>query len=368
MLTTAVLLLVHGLIHLLGFVKAFGLASLRGLPIAISRPAGAAWLAAAILCVVAAIAILGAARWWWAITLAAAVLSQALVISAWAEAKAGTAVNLVALAVAVYGLFSVGPASLRAEYEAATRSPAPPAGAPRPVTEEDVAALPAPVARYLRFVGAVGQPRIGAFRVRFTGKIRKGPGAPWMPFAAEQRSVVAGPRPARHFFMEARMMGLPVDGYHRFADGAASMRVRALSMITMVDARGPAFTATEAVTLFNDLCVMAPAALVGAPVEWEAVDDRTVRGTYRVAGAAVRATLLFGDDGALVDFQSDDRPALEADGKTFTPQRWSTPLRAYRRFGPARLAGEADLEYAPSSGKYAYGVFELTDVVYEPAS
>ena len=42
-----ILLVVHGLIHLLGFVKAFGLAPVAQLTQPITRTAGAFWLAAA---------------------------------------------------------------------------------------------------------------------------------------------------------------------------------------------------------------------------------------------------------------------------------------------------------------------------------
>ena len=31
----------------------------------------------------------------------------------------------------------------------------------------------------------------------------------------------------------------------------------------------------ETVTLFNDMCLFAPAALVGAPVRWTEIDART---------------------------------------------------------------------------------------------
>ena len=48
------LLVIHGLIHLLGFVKAFDLAQPAQLQAPISRPLGILWLSAALLLVVAA--------------------------------------------------------------------------------------------------------------------------------------------------------------------------------------------------------------------------------------------------------------------------------------------------------------------------
>ena len=45
----AFLLLVHGLIHLMGFAKAFKLATINQLTAAIAKPAGLLWLLAALL-------------------------------------------------------------------------------------------------------------------------------------------------------------------------------------------------------------------------------------------------------------------------------------------------------------------------------
>src|SRR5579864_8216623 len=49
-----------------------------------------------------------------------------------------------------------------------------------PVTEEDLARLPAVVRRYLRFMGGVGRPRDWSFQARFAGRFRLRPGTPWM--------------------------------------------------------------------------------------------------------------------------------------------------------------------------------------------
>jgi hypothetical protein len=233
------------------------------------------------------------------------------------------------------------------------------------VTEADLVRLPPLVQRYLRVVDVVGQPMVRDFRVRLTGRIRKDATSPWMPLVVEQHSRVAPP--ARLFFMSARMFGLPVDGYHRYADGAASMRVKVLSALGVVDARGPAFTATETVTLFNDLCVLAPATLIDPAIQWEPLDGASVRATFTAAGHTVRAVLVFNAAGELADFWSDDRPALAADGVHFEPQRWSTPILEYGSFGRQRLARRAEARYAPATGAYAYGEFVIEAVEYNLA-
>jgi len=81
-----------------------------------------------------------------------------------------------------------------------------------------------------------------------------------MEFHAEQYNFYLG-IPSRLFFMDATMKGLPVDVFHRFVGSAATFRVRLLSLITMVSAKGPVMDRGETVTLFNDMCVLAPSLL-----------------------------------------------------------------------------------------------------------
>ena len=131
------------------------------------------------------------------------------------------------------------------------------------------------------------------------------------------------------------------------------MRVRACSLFTMVDASGPEMDRAETVTVFNDLCILAPAALVDAPVTWLAPDDHRVRATYTYGVNTIVAELTFNDDHELTDFVSDDRTAVSTDGKTFTPQRWSTPLASYRDFGSWHLAARGEGHWHAPDGEFA---------------
>jgi len=201
----AVLLAVHGLIHVMGFAKAFGYAELPQLTQPVSREMGLAWLAAALLVVASAGMMVAWPRSFWIVGAVALVTSQAVIQSAWSDAWAGTIVNVVLLLAVAQAWFTYGPQSF-----------------------------------------------------------------------ADQ--------PTRLFLMHARMFGLPVEVFHR--------RIAA----------------------------------------------RTVRARFTDGGQTISATLLFGEDGRLTNFISDDRSRSSPDGKTFTRLRFSTPIRDYRDFGSARLA------------------------------
>jgi hypothetical protein len=235
------------------------------------------------------------------------------------------------------------------------------------VRERDLARMPAPVAAYVRWSGAVGKPRVVAFRAQFHGRIRAGADEPWMSFTGEQVNTY-GDHVARMFHLHAHRSGLPVDVLHTFVGAEARMRVKLLSVVPMVDARGPELARAETVTLFNDLVVMAPAALVGADVRWEQLDALRVRGWFRNAGVTVSADLTFDESHRLIDFVSNDRLRASADGRTFTQQTWSTPLGGYREIEGRRLAtyGEARWHAPAPEGKFTYLELDVEGVEYDP--
>ncbi len=355
-----VLISAHGVIHFLGFAKGAGLAELPQLTLPISRAWSLVWLAAGVLTLTAAVLFLTASRYFWVIGFAAVVLSQAAILASWSDARAGTLPNLVLLAMAVWGYAAWGPGGLHAEYERAVRTHSPAIEQPR-VTEPDLLDLPSPLQAYLRAVGVVGQPRMNHVRATWRGRIRATAADPWMHFTAEQHNFF-GDAPARFFFMRARRGGLPVDVYHAFEQGEASMRVRLLSLFPMASMAGPDLTRAETVTLFNDLCILAPGALLDAPARWEPIDAATVRAHYTVGSNTIRADLIFNAAGELVDFVSDDRLAASPDGKRFTQRRWSTPVRAYRQYGPWRLMSHGEGWWHAPGEPFVYIELELVDV------
>jgi len=361
-----VVLVVHGLLHLMGVAKAFGLAELRQLTLPISRPMGLLWLGAAVLVLASAVALALDARWFWVVGVCAIVASQAVILSAWSDARFGTLANLVALLAVVSGFASRGPFSLRSEYGQAVRVGL--ASSPRAaaVTEADLERLPAPVQRYVRLSGAVGQPQVTDFRATWNGRIRGGVSEPWMVFRAEQYNFFAAP-PARLFFMDATMKGLPVDIFHRFIDDSATFRVRLLSAFTMVDAKGPEMNRSETVTLFNDLAILAPGRLIDPSIHWDPIDARRARARYSRGSETISAELVFNDEGELVDFVTDDRLAASKDGKSFTLQRWTTPVRNYRSFGPRRVGTFGEARWEPPSGAFTYIELELVNIEYNVA-
>ena len=352
-LVFATFLVLHGLIHALGFAKAFGFAALPQLTQPISPFLGVLWLIDGLLFLAAAGSLFLWPRWWWAIGACAIVVSMLIIVPSWTDAKAGAAANLVALVGVVFGFLAQGPASLQAAYQRDVDRALARVAPAAPVTDADLAHLPAPVQRYLRTRDVVGSRASAIFARVCTAASGTVPKARWIPLAAEQYNFVD--EPARLFYLNGSMFMIPVQGYHRYVGPSATMRVKAAALVPVVDVSGNEMTQGETVTMFNDMCVMAPATLINPAIEWVPVDALTARATFTNAGHTIRAELSFNQAGELTNFWSDDRYQTSPDGKSVKKVRWSTPLGPYRSFGSvrwhraARDAGTSRVASTPTS-------------------
>ncbi len=93
-ITLISILIFHGVIHLLGFVKAFNYAEIKELKLPISKRLGLVWLTVFALFLFAAIQYTLKVDWWWITTIVAILVSQVIIISSWQDAKYGTVINI----------------------------------------------------------------------------------------------------------------------------------------------------------------------------------------------------------------------------------------------------------------------------------
>jgi hypothetical protein len=229
------------------------------------------------------------------------------------------------------------------------------------ISDADLVGSPPPVQTYLRQVGVVGKPHVQNFRARLHGGIRQSRDARFMAVRAEQYNFFD--EPSRMFIMNGSTYGLPIQALHVYREGAASMLVRIASLVDVVDARGPEMNQGETVTLFNDMCLFAPATLIDAPIEWQTIDERSVSATFSSGTIRISAVLSFGEDGDLVNFVSKDRFST-ADGKTYRNLVWSTPVTEYKEFHGFKLISKGDAVWQEPEGPFVYIHIEVDDVMY----
>ncbi len=352
-----ILVIIHGLIHLLGFVKAFGLSDVKQLTQTISKPFGVIWLLAFIFFVIAAIMFAFKNSYWWLFGLIALVTSQVLIIFFWHDAKFGTIANVIILIAAIIGYAT---SSYYSKYRNDVKTGLQQAAyfQNSELTETDIQLLPEPVKKYLRFTGSIGKPKVNNFKMEFTGKIRKNEQSEWMPFTSEQYNFME--TPTRLFFMKAVMKSLPVAGYHCFKNGDAFMNIRLLSLFKVQYQDGVEMDLSETVTFFNDMCCLAPPTLIDKRIKWLEVEGNKVKASFTNNNITVFTWLYFNDKGELINFISDDRYSADA-GKQLP---WATPLKDYQEINGYKLMGNAEAIYSYPDRDLCYGTFKLTRIEF----
>jgi Family of unknown function (DUF6544) len=273
-LSLAVIAILHGLIHVMGFVAYWPLAKVPDLAYKTSLlggrleigPAGMRlfsllWLLAALGWVVAGGALIFKQPAWAPVMLGATLLSLAICTLDWGVAFRGALIDLVYLAVlfVVFGL-RMQPAPLP-EYSAASVDPAETVPLP--------AGLPAPVERFYRLTYPDGKLPVyhtavvsGRGTLRLAGVI----------FPTRYRFTHRTGYDYRHYF-ESTFYGYPVMKVNeQFIDGRGR-----LELPFGVVENNPAVNSAANQGLWAEMSVYPAAFLTDGRARWEAVDDSTAR-------------------------------------------------------------------------------------------
>lgn len=355
-----ILLIVHGLIHLPGFIEAFDLGSTKVINQPISKIMGILWLVALLLILYASLLFIFKNSYWPLYGLFGIIISQIAIINSWQEAKFGTIANIIILLVIIMS-FIAGRFSNKYSAEVRASLQHADTHAELILTETDIKDLPEPVKKYLHYTQSVGKPRITNFKITFNGKIRKTNQSDWMPFTSEQYNFIESSR--RFFFMNATMKHLPVAGFHSFKNGSAFMDIRLLSLFKVQYQSGKEMGKAETVTFFNDMCCLAPATLIDKRIKWLEVSHNQVKASFTNNHITITAWLYFNEKGELVNFVSDDRYAFEKEN-VMRKIRWETPLKNYKQINGYKLAGNARAVYKYPEEDLCYGIFNVSGIRY----
>ncbi len=225
------------------------------------------------------------------------------------------------------------------------------------LTEADIAKIPIPVQKYILYSGAMGKPKVKNMKIVFDGQMRE-KGKDFFKFNSTQYNFFD--EPTRLFFMKAQMFGVPVPGYHCYQNAAATMQVKLLGIFNVVNVKGTEMNKAETVTVFNDMCLMAPASLIDKRIEWTAIDSLTTKAIFTNGVNKISATLFFNTQGQLINFISDDRYVI-GDMKQY---RFSTPVKEYGQMNGRNIWKYGETIWHYPDGEFVYGKFYLKSIEY----
>lgn len=233
--------------------------------------------------------------------------------------------------------------------------PAPPDE--RMVREEELAGLPDPAQRYLRFMGIVGKPVTWSFEAAFSGRFRVDVSRPWAPARAVQYNLI---RPSmRVFLLNLRVAGLPVRAVDSYVNGQGRMRGRLLGLKTILDDSTSETTTGELSTYLSELVLLLPSALLEHDIAWRERDADSFDLTLRDHGLSVTGTVLLDERGACKEFSTSDRYYAPGPGQPLRPTRWTLTGGDVREVTGRKVDVKARAVWHPPGGDEPYAEFAL---------
>ncbi len=227
-----VVVVIHALIHIMGFVKAFNLAELSQLTKPISKILGVIWMATALLFLTALVLFLLKDDKWWIVGFIAIAISQIVITNSWSDAKWGTIANIIILLFVLDSFMGTLPSGFSKVYKMEVDKKHNTKSDISLLLKKDLQHLPTPVNKYLHYVGAVGNPKITNFRSVTTGKMKSKIEDKWMNIKSQQFNFCDDP--SRFLCIVSEKYGIRMDGLYMYKDNKATMLIRLASANNIV--------------------------------------------------------------------------------------------------------------------------------------
>ena len=355
----ALLIVIHGMIHLFGFLKAFGIAEFNSITQPISKPVGMIWLGAFFLFAVTLVLFLLQHRLWWAPGIAAVAVSQFLIFAFWQDAKFGTILNLVILASAIIAY--AGYSFKKGVSEEITQMAALSESADKTVvSEEMIVHLPAAVQHWLVQSGAVGKARVhNVYLEQEAEMLLKPEQKNWTLAKARQYFTVEPP--AFNWSVDLKMNGfIDVTGRDKFENGKGEMLIKLLSLIPVADARNNKKIDQATLQRYLAEIVWFPSAALSPYISWEKVDDTSARATMEYMGTKGSGVFHFDESGNFKKFVAMRfKGAEDAD-----PAQWTVIATKTEERNGIKIPTECEATWEMENGDWTWLKLRVTHIQY----
>ncbi|MBE2224975.1 MAG: hypothetical protein IAF02_25775 [Anaerolineae bacterium] len=348
------IVLIHGLIHLLGFVAYWPLAELAELPYKTTllgerlqvgatgiRLFSVLWLAAAFGLVIAAVGAVTSQSWWFPLMWASVLLSLLVCVLDWSNAFRGALIGLVMLVplLLVLGL-RIQPQPFAAYSE--------PTGMVTAVTIPPN--LPLPVTRYYQATMPAEVPLIESAIVTARGHLRFA----GITFPHRLRFTYEAGQSYQHT-IEATIFGLPLLKVNeRYLDGKAWLKLP----VGIVE-NEPKVDSAANLGLWGE-SIWFPSIFITDPrVRWQAVNENTALLIVPFAAGEDTFTVSFDPDTGLITHMEALRFRDAADAEKIL---WQLDILAWDTYHGVLLPSLSSVTWADEGSPWL--VIELDDIVY----
>lgn len=349
-----ILALIHGIIHLLGFFKAFKLAEISQLTKPISQPIGLLWLLSFFLFLLFASAFFSSKPWAGHVGIAAVILSQVLIFIFWKDAKFGSLPNLILLFFAIQYLADNNWGSMM-EKEVNSLNEEINIPSQRPLEE-----LPPAVQKWLKTTGLKENQIITQARINQTAKMKMDPDQEnWREANASQSSSIDPP--SFHWEVSMKLFpGLFISGRDKFENGQGEMLIKLNRIFPIVNAKGPKIDEGSLQRYLGEM-VWIPSLARHPSVEWKVLDESTAQATLTIAGTSGSGIFHFDQKGDFIRFEADRYFKNEPDSQRFP---WILEVENYGEFQEIRIPSKMKATWRLKEKDWTWLELQIDSVIY----
>ncbi len=354
----ALLITIHGLIHLMGYAKAFGYGNIPQLSKQITKPVGSLWLLTTVLLIIVAVTYLTKKEYWWMVAIPAILFSQLLICMFWKDAKMGTVANLLIL---LPLLIAAGSWQMKKNYNSEVKqmlSETVVSGSSM-ITMEMLTPLPAVIQKWLQRSAVVNKENIRQVYLQQTGEMMTKQNGSWIPFTAEQYFTTDKPAFNWRTTIQPSSL-LSMTGRDKYEDGQGHMLIKAYSLYPVVDAKGKETDQGSMLRYLAEICWF-PSAALSKYIQWEAVDSVSAKATMNYGAITASGVFTFNNDGDMLSFEAD---RYYVDNKNTTLEKWLINCKRYTVFNGIRIPSQCEVTWKLKEGDYTWLKVNITAIKY----
>lgn len=353
-----IILLLHGMLHLLGFLKAYELQEIK-LSLEISRPLGALWLLCALLFLFVAWLYFFSKPSWAFFALAAVLISQSLIFLSWDAAKFGSILNLLVLLVSIMALGNFYfEKKVEKEVKAIIKRAETPASSI--ISEKEISSLPPVIQRWMEFAGVPGKPPVTFARLQQNGRMKTKPGGKWMPFEAVQYVDVANPAFIWKTWVKAAPM-FNLYGRDKLVDEKGEMQIKIFSLFNVVnETPGKKINEGAMHRYLAEICWF-PAAALNNVIRWEQISKNSAKATLNIEGKSVSGIFKFSNDGEMLSFEAN---RYYGGGEKSKKEKWIIETIETKNFSGYNIPSRSKVTWELPEGTYTWLELEITSIDY----
>ncbi|MBM4176164.1 MAG: hypothetical protein FJ213_08325 [Ignavibacteria bacterium] len=363
-----IIMLIHGLIHIIGFVKEFKLAEVSQLsgktlfPLTTlsAKAAGLFWLISCLLFAISAGMYLFEKDWWWIFALAGILISQVLIIIYWQDAKFGTIANIIILfaAVLAYGNWIF----YKSTNDELMKFYPPASSQTKFISDGSISHLPAIVQKWLVQSNVVGKPIIQKVKLNQKGSLRTSPDGKWMDFFADQYFTTAKPG----FIWIADVKAFPLIhlfGKDKYESGKGEMLIKLFGLIPVVNSKGDEISQGALLRYLAEI-IWIPSNAVMDYIQWEEIDSLSAKATMNYGNISASGIFRYSQNGDFLSFTAK-RFYERKEGATLEDWYIETDTSSYKTFHGIRFASKSKVTWKLNSGDFNWLNLEITEIDYD---